>query len=52
MGDRRSDRLENAGRYLGKPIRKKKKKKKDPPELTPERMEEIQKAADELWGTG
>lgn len=50
MGDRRSDRLANAGRHMGKPVGKPKKKFK-PKDISPERMEEIQKAGDKLWGT-
>jgi len=52
MGDRRSDRLANAGRQMGKPVRKPKPKKEfDPKDMSPERKAEIAKAAEELWGT-
>ena len=51
MADRRSERLANASGLMGKPVRKKPKKKFDPKKISPERQEEINKAAEELWGT-
>ena len=50
MADRRSERLANAGRQLGKPVRKP-KKKFDVEKISPERMDEINKAGKKLWGT-
>ena len=50
MADRRSERLANAGRQMGKPVRKP-KKKFSPKNISPERQEEINKAAEDLWGT-
>jgi len=49
LSEREIQRLANAGRHMGKPVRKP-KKKFDPKKISPERQEEIDKAAEELWG--